>query len=25
VLKPALPHALRLLADQRTATDHVHT
>ena len=25
VLKPALPHALNLLADQRTATDHVHT
>jgi molybdenum cofactor synthesis domain-containing protein len=25
VLKPALPHALKLLADQRTATDHVHT
>jgi molybdopterin adenylyltransferase len=25
VLRPALPHALRLLADQRTATDHVHT
>ena len=25
VLKPALPHALRLLADQATATDHVHT
>jgi len=25
VLKPALPHALRLLADQTTATDHVHT
>ena len=25
VLKPALPHALKLLADQHTATDHVHT
>jgi molybdopterin adenylyltransferase len=25
VLKPAIPHALKLLADQRTATDHVHT
>ena len=25
VLKPALGHALRLLADQLTATDHVHT
>ena len=25
VLKPALPHALKLLADQATATDHVHT
>jgi molybdopterin adenylyltransferase len=25
VLKPALPHALELLADQRTATGHVHT
>ena len=25
VIRPALPHALRLLADQRTATDHVHT
>ena len=25
VLRPALPHALELLADQRTATDHVHT
>ena len=25
VLRPALPHALKLLADQRTATDHVHT
>jgi molybdenum cofactor synthesis domain-containing protein len=25
VLQPALPHALRLLADQKTATDHVHT
>jgi len=25
VLKPALPHALKLLADQKTATDHVHT
>jgi molybdopterin adenylyltransferase len=25
VLKPALPHALKLLADQRTAADHVHT
>jgi molybdenum cofactor synthesis domain-containing protein len=25
VLKPALAHALKLLADQRTATDHVHT
>ena len=25
VLKPALPHALKLLADQRSATDHVHT
>jgi molybdenum cofactor synthesis domain-containing protein len=25
VLRPALPHALRLIADQRTATDHVHT
>jgi molybdopterin adenylyltransferase len=25
VLKPALPHALKLLADQWTATDHVHT
>ena len=22
---PALPHALKLLADQQTATDHVHT
>lgn len=25
VLKPALPHALKLLADAQTATDHVHT
>ena len=25
VLRPALTHALKLLADQRTATDHVHT
>jgi molybdopterin adenylyltransferase len=25
VLKLALPHALKLLADQTTATDHVHT
>ena len=25
LLRPALPHALKLLADQRTATDHVHT
>ena len=25
VLRPALPHALKLLADQNTATDHVHT
>jgi molybdenum cofactor synthesis domain-containing protein len=25
VLRPALPHALNLLADQHTATDHVHT
>jgi molybdenum cofactor synthesis domain-containing protein len=25
VLRPALTHALRLLADQKTATDHVHT
>jgi molybdenum cofactor synthesis domain-containing protein len=25
VLRPALPHALKLLADQTTATDHVHT
>jgi molybdopterin adenylyltransferase len=25
VLRPALPHALKLLDDQRTATDHVHT
>jgi molybdenum cofactor synthesis domain-containing protein len=25
VLRPALPHALNLLADQATATDHVHT
>jgi molybdenum cofactor synthesis domain-containing protein len=25
VLRPALPHALKLLADQKTATDHVHT
>jgi molybdopterin adenylyltransferase len=25
VLRPALPHALKLLADQRSATDHVHT
>jgi molybdopterin adenylyltransferase len=25
VLRPALPHALRLLADQATATDHAHT
>ena len=25
VLKPALAHALKLLADQRSATDHVHT
>jgi molybdenum cofactor synthesis domain-containing protein len=25
VLQPALTHALKLLADQRTATDHVHT
>ena len=25
VLQPALTHALKLLADQQTATDHVHT
>jgi molybdenum cofactor synthesis domain-containing protein len=25
VLRPALEHALKLLADQQTATDHVHT
>lgn len=25
VLRPALTHALRLLADQRTATDHINT
>ena len=25
VLRSALPHALQLLADQATATDHVHT
>ena len=25
VLRPALTHALKLLADQRTATDHLHT
>jgi molybdenum cofactor synthesis domain-containing protein len=25
VLRPALPHALKLLADQASATDHVHT
>jgi molybdenum cofactor biosynthesis protein B len=25
VLRPALTHALNLLADQKTATDHVHT
>ena len=25
VLRPALPHALNLLADQTTATDHIHT
>jgi molybdenum cofactor synthesis domain-containing protein len=25
VLRPALPHALELLADQATATGHVHT
>jgi molybdopterin adenylyltransferase len=25
VLRPALPHALRLLADGTTATDHIHT
>ena len=25
VLAPALTHALKLLADQKTATDHVHT
>jgi molybdenum cofactor synthesis domain-containing protein len=25
VLRPALPHALKLLADQATATNHVHT
>ena len=25
VLRPALPHALNLLADQATATDHIHT
>jgi len=25
VLRPALTHALRLLADQKTATDHVNT
>jgi hypothetical protein len=24
-LRPALTHALRLLADQHTATDHVNT
>ena len=25
VLRPALPHALKLLGDPQTATDHVHT
>jgi len=25
VLRPALQHALKLLADQATATDHIHT
>jgi len=25
VLRPALAHALRLLADQQSATDHIHT
>jgi len=25
VLRPALPHALKLLADQTTATDHINT
>ena len=25
VLRPALTHALKLLADQKTATDHAHT
>ena len=25
VLRPALPHAMKLLADQTTATDHAHT
>ena len=25
VIRPALTHALNLLADQKTATDHVHT
>ncbi len=25
VLRPALTHALKLLGDQRTATDHIHT
>jgi molybdenum cofactor synthesis domain-containing protein len=25
VLRPALEHALKLLADQQTATDHIHT
>jgi molybdenum cofactor synthesis domain-containing protein len=25
VLRPALTHALRLLADQQSATDHIHT
>ena len=25
ILRPALTHALRLLADQTTATDHIHT
>ena len=25
VIRPALTHALRLLADQRTATDHINT
>jgi molybdopterin adenylyltransferase len=25
VLRPALPHALKLLADQQTAADHIHT